>query len=73
MPQQVEKMSQFVWRLLVKVLIISRFNDKILDYHFWLLWKIKHQNHVTFMNQKVVFNNFIIEPTDEYFSETISE
>ena len=35
---------------------------------FWFLWNIKHHNHATFMNQKVVFQNFIIEPTGEYFS-----
>ena len=36
---------------------------------FWFLWNIKHHNHATFMNQKVVTQNFIIEPTgDKYFS-----
>ena len=33
---------------------------------FWFLWNIKH--HATFMNQKVVLQNFIIELTgDKYF------
>ena len=36
---------------------------------FWFLWNLKHHNHATFMNQKVVIQNFIIEPTgDKYFS-----
>jgi hypothetical protein len=36
---------------------------------FWFLQNIKHHNHATFMNQKVVTQNFIIEPTgDKYFS-----
>ena len=36
---------------------------------FWFLWNIKHHNHATFMNQKVVLQNFIIEPTgDKYFN-----
>ena len=35
---------------------------------FWFLWKIKHQNHATFMSQKVVTQTFIIEPIgDKYF------
>ena len=35
---------------------------------FWFLQNIKHHNHATFMNQKVVTQNFIIEPTgDKYF------
>ena len=35
---------------------------------FWFLRNIKHHNHATFMNQKVVTQNFIIEPTgDKYF------
>jgi hypothetical protein len=39
---------------------------------FWFLWNNKHYNHKTFMNQKVVTQNFIIEPTagDKYFSVT---
>ena len=45
-----------------KVLITCRFT-------FWFMWNIKHHNHATFMNQKVVTENFIIEPTgDKYFS-----
>ena len=28
---------------------------------FWFLRNIKHHNHATFMNQKVVSQNFIIE------------
>ena len=36
---------------------------------FWFLWNIKHRNHATFMNQKVVIQNFIIELTgNKYFS-----
>ena len=36
---------------------------------FWFLRTIKHHNHTTFMNQKVVTENFIIELTgDKYFS-----
>ena len=36
---------------------------------FWFLWNIKHHNHATLMNQKVVTENFIIELTgDKYFS-----
>ena len=36
---------------------------------FWFLWNIKHHNHGTFMNQKVVTQNFNTEPTgDKYFS-----
>ena len=36
---------------------------------FWFLWNIKHHNHKTFMNQKVVIQNFIIELTgDKYFN-----
>ena len=39
---------------------------------FWFLWNIKHHNHETFMNQKVVLQNFIIEVTgDKYFSNHI--
>ena len=35
---------------------------------FWFLRKIKHHNHATFMKQKVVTQNFIIELTgDKYF------
>ena len=35
---------------------------------FWFLQNIKHHNHATFMNQKVVAQNFIMEPTgDKYF------
>ena len=42
---------------------------KLWNTTFWFLWNIKHHNHATFMNQKVVFQNFIIEPTgDKYFS-----
>ena len=37
---------------------------------FWFLWNIKHYNHPTFMNQKVVLQNFINELTcDKYFSK----
>ena len=36
---------------------------------FWFLKNIKHQNHADFMNQKVVGQTFIIEPTDDkYFN-----
>ena len=36
---------------------------------FWFLWNIKHHNHATFMNQKVVTQNFIIEQIgDKYFN-----
>ena len=36
---------------------------------FWFLWNIEHHNHATFMNRKVVIQNFIIELTgDKYFS-----
>ena len=39
---------------------------------FWFLCNIKHHNHATFMNQKVVIQNFIIEPTgDKYFSTKV--
>ena len=38
---------------------------------FWFLQNIKHHNHATFMNQKVVTQNFIVEPTgDKYFSSS---
>ena len=41
---------------------------------FWFLWNIKHHNHATFMNQKVVLQNFIIELTgDKYFSSFINQ
>ena len=36
---------------------------------FWFLQNIKHHNHATFMNQKVVTQNFMIAPTgDKYFN-----
>ena len=36
---------------------------------FWFLWNIRDHNHATFMNQKVVLQNFIIELTgDKYFT-----
>ena len=39
---------------------------------FWFLRNIKHHNHATFMNQKVVTENFIIELTgDKYFSTIV--
>ena len=53
-----------------KVLIISRFNDKILEHHF-----LVHEGCVILMfylpqEPKVVFQNFIIEPTDDkYFKK----
>ena len=35
---------------------------------FWVLWNIKYHNQATFMNQKVVTQNFIIEPAGyKYF------
>ena len=35
---------------------------------FWFLRNIKHHNHATFVNQKVVTENFIIELTGyKYF------
>ena len=55
--------------LVSKVLITSWFNDKILEHHF-----LVHEGCVIMMfifhrNQKVVFQNFIIELTgDKYFS-----
>ena len=36
---------------------------KFLNTTFCFLWNIKHHNHATFMNQKLVFQNFIIKPT----------
>ena len=52
-----------------KVLIISQFNDRILDDHFWFLWNMKHHNHATFINQKVIIQIFIIELAgDKYFT-----
>ena len=37
---------------------------------FWVLWNLKHHNHATFMNQKVVLQNLIIDPTgDKYFKK----
>ena len=44
-----------------KVLITCRFKFWVTT--FWFLQNIKHHNHATFMNQKVVTQNFIIEPT----------
>ena len=39
---------------------------------FWFLRNIKHHNHATFMNQKVVTENFIIELTgDKYFRNQV--
>ena len=40
-----------------KVLITCRFNDKMWVTTFWFLQNIKHHNHATFMNQKVVTQN----------------
>ena len=38
----------------------------------WLLRNMKNHNHATVMNQKVVVQNFIIEPTgDKYFSNKV--
>ena len=36
---------------------------KFLVTNFWILGNIKHYNHTTFMNQQVVTENSIIEPT----------
>ena len=54
-----------IYLIQAKVLITSRFNDKILEHHLLVPVEHKHHNHTTFMNQKVVFQNFIIEPTVE--------
>ena len=57
------------WTFFLKYLSVGSM-IKFWNTTFWLLWKIKHQNHATFMNQKVVFQSFIIEPTDDkYFSD----
>ena len=45
-----------------KVVSSVGYNDKFRNTTFWFLWNIKHHNHATFMNQKVVTQNFIIEP-----------
>ena len=43
---------------------------KFLFTTFWFLWNLKHHNHATFKNQKVVTENFIIEPTGvKYYFE----
>ena len=43
---------------------------KFLVTNFWILGNIKHYNHATFMNQQVVTENSIIEPTgDKYFRQ----
>jgi hypothetical protein len=54
-----------------KALITSRFNDNILCQHFLVPVEHKHHNHATFMNQKVVTQNFIIEVLYHDFRNTL--
>ena len=60
-------LSRILLGIIIRAMIFTQ-NTKVL-YITYILQNIKHHNHAIFMNQKVVTQNFIIEPTgDKYFT-----